>query len=79
MIKNKSDNLRIKNKETNPIINTKYIDYSSNIITEALGNGSDVMQLSNGDIIITEYKATTSYFKWDNTKKKLIKQTKSHA
>lgn len=52
---------------------TKYVCKSCALITEALQKGCDVMQLANGDIIITELKAVTFQYTWDAKKGKLIR------
>lgn len=51
----------------------RYICKSCTLITEALQRGGDVMQLPNGDIIITELKTVTSHYNWDSVKEKMVK------
>lgn len=51
----------------------RYICKSCALITEALQRGGDVMQLPNGDIIITELKTVTSHYNWDSVKEKMVK------
>ena len=51
----------------------RYICKSGALITESLQRGGDVMQMPNGDIIITELKAVTYHYAWDNDKGKLIR------
>lgn len=46
----------------------RYICKSGALITEALKRGSDVLQLPNGDILITELKTVTWHYKWDVNK-----------
>ncbi len=62
---------------TDILANPAYICASSEIITNALKHGSDVMQLPNGEIIITEYKATTVHYLWDDEKKKITRKIKN--
>jgi hypothetical protein len=59
--------------DTDILSDPKYICSASTLITEALKNGSDVMQLSNGEIIITEYRAVTINYKWNHFKNKFTK------
>ncbi len=47
-----------------------YIRKSSVLVNEALQKGSDIMQMSNGDIIITEVKTVTYKYTWNNEKHK---------
>ena len=53
--------------------NPNYICKSCTLITEALQRGGDVMQLPNGDIIITELKTVASHYNWDSVKEKMVK------
>ncbi len=53
----------------------KYICQSCTLITEALQRGGDVMQMPNGDIIVTERKAVTSHYNWNTSKEKLIRSS----
>ena len=66
-----------KTEEANILSNPSYICASSQVITNALKQGSDVMQLPNGEIIITEYKAITVHYHWDIEKKKIIRKIKN--
>jgi hypothetical protein len=45
-----------------------YIDRSSSIVREALSKGSDILQLANGDLVITEVKTVSYKYVWDNEK-----------
>lgn len=45
-----------------------YIDRSSTIVKDALQKGSDILQLANGDIVITEVKTVTYKYTWDPEK-----------
>ena len=53
----------------------KYICQSCTLITEALQRGGDVMQMPNGDIIVTELKAVTSHYNWNSSKEKLVRSS----
>lgn len=74
LAKDKQTNEKVPANDSEILSSPKYICMSSSIITNALKNGSDVMQLPNGDLIVTEYKAVTMLFKWDPIKQKLVKQ-----
>jgi hypothetical protein len=50
-----------------------YICKSCALITEALQRGGDVMQLPNGDVIITELKTVTFHYNWNAAKEKMVK------
>jgi hypothetical protein len=51
----------------------RYICKSCSLITDALQKGCDVMQMPNGDIIISELKTVTLQYTWDDKKGKLIR------
>lgn len=51
----------------------RYICKSCSLITDALQKGCDVMQMPNGDIIISEIKTVTFLYTWDTKKGKLIR------
>jgi hypothetical protein len=51
----------------------RYICKSCSLITESLQKGCDVMQLPNGDIVITEVKTFTFQYTWDEKKGKLVR------
>lgn len=50
-----------------------YIDRSSTIVKDALQKGSDILQLANGDIVITEVKTVTYKYTWDNDKGRFVR------
>ncbi len=54
----------------------KYICKSTPLILESLQNGSDVAQLSNGDLIITEVKTINTQYIWDSNKSRMMKSNK---
>ena len=62
-----------KDAEKDIFSDMRYICDSASFITECLRNGSDVMQLENGDIITTEKKVVTYKYKWDAHKCKFIR------
>jgi hypothetical protein len=51
----------------------RYICKSCSLITESLQKGCDVMQMPNGDIIVTELKPVTFQYTWDDKKGKLMR------
>ncbi len=51
----------------------RYICKSCTLITESLQKGCDVMQMPNGDIIVTEVKTFTFQYTWDDKKGKLVR------
>lgn len=51
----------------------RYVSKSCSLITESLQKGCDVMQMPNGDIIITELKAVTFHYAWDSKKGALVR------
>lgn len=60
-------------KSSDVMSDLKYISKSCSLITEALQNGCDVLQLPNGDIFITEMKPVIFQYSWDADKSKLIR------
>jgi hypothetical protein len=61
------------NEETDLMSDANYLCKSCSLITESLQKGCDVMQLANGDIIVTELKAVTFKYSWDEKRNKLIR------
>ena len=55
-----------------------YIKRSSTIVTDALQKGSDIMQLANGDILITEVKTVTYKYQWNTDKGKFDRANAGH-
>lgn len=51
----------------------RYIRKSCALITEALQKGGDVLQMPNGDIIITETRTVTFQYTWDDKKGKMVR------
>lgn len=64
----------IKNLPESPADNVvndvNYIRRSSALVNEALQKGSDIMQLANGDILVTETKIVTYKYEWSREKGK---------
>ncbi len=56
------------NKEINIASDSNYIKKSSVIVNDALQKGSDIMQMANGDILITEVKTVTYKYNWNVNK-----------
>lgn len=61
--------------ENNPAADINYIRKSTNLVNDALNKGSDVMQLANGDIVITEVKTVTYSYKWNKASNKFERAT----
>ena len=53
--------------------NVRYVVQSCTLITESLKKGCDVLQMSNGDVIITEVKVYTYHYEWDEEKGKFAR------
>jgi hypothetical protein len=62
-------------EDDNPSSNKTYVKKSLTLVTEALNKGSDVMQMGNGDILITEVKTVTYKYKWNDDKNKFERVT----
>jgi hypothetical protein len=61
-------------KDKNDIFNNvRYVCQSCTLITESLKKGCDVLQMSNGDVVITEVKVFTYHYAWDDAKGKFIR------
>ena len=48
----------------NLAVDINYIRKSTNLVNDALQKGYDIMQLANGDIVVTEVKTVTYSYKW---------------
>jgi hypothetical protein len=68
-----SDDVSKNSAEQDIMSDIRYICKSCSLITESLQKGCDVMQMSNGDIIVTELKPVTFQYTWDDKKGKLIR------
>lgn len=63
----------VEQSEKDLMSDVKYVCKSCSLITESLQKGCDVMQMPNGDIIITELKAVTFHYTWDAKKSALVR------
>lgn len=61
------------NDNNNVMADMRYISKSCALITESLQKGCDIMQMPNGDIIVSELKTVTFNYSWDEKKGKLIR------
>lgn len=50
-----------------------YLRQSSALINDALQKGFDVLQLANGDIVMTGVKTVVYQYSWDDNKGKLVR------
>ncbi len=50
-----------------------YLRQSSVLINDALQKGFDVLQLANGDIVMTGVKTVVYQYSWDDNKGKLVR------
>ena len=72
------DNLPESGKGENAedvMLNPEYLRHSSTVISEALQQGFDVLQLDNGDIVTTGTKIVVTQYRWDAKKGKMRKLT----
>lgn len=69
----KNNNLSKNSDEVNIMTDMRYISKSCALITESLQKGCDVMQMPNGDIIVSELKTVTFNYTWDMKKGKLMR------
>ena len=53
--------------------NPGYICKSTPLIADSLQKGFDVVQMPNGDVIITEIKVVNVQYSWDHNKQKMVK------
>ncbi len=51
----------------------KYICGSTPLIVESLQKGLDIVQLSSGDVIVTEIKTVNTHYSWDKNKQRMVK------
>lgn len=69
-----AENITQDSQEKDIMSDIRYVCKSCSLITESLQKGCDVMQMSNGDIIITELKPVTFQYTWDDKKGKLLRR-----
>lgn len=55
----------------------RYLRQSSALINEALQKGFDVLQLANGDIVMTGVKTVVYQYSWEQDKGKLLRSKAS--
>lgn len=65
----------IASDNDNPATDINYIRKSTNLVNDALSKGSDIMQLANGDILITEVKTVTYKYSWNRELNKFERVT----
>ncbi|MDA0781040.1 MAG: DUF2671 domain-containing protein [Rickettsiales bacterium] len=65
----------IASDNNNPATDINYIRKSTNLVNDALSKGSDIMQLANGDILITEVKTVTYKYAWNKEQNKFERVT----
>lgn len=56
---------------TNMMMDARYLRQSASLIQDALQKGFDVLQLANGDIVMTGTKTIVYQYAWDEDKGKL--------
>jgi hypothetical protein len=72
-------NIRIKDMGepepaiTNMMMDPRYLRQSSSLIQDGLQRGFDVLQLANGDIVMTGTKTVVYQYTWEESKGKLVK------
>lgn len=57
----------------NVMMDSRYLRQSSSLIQDALQKGFDVLQLANGDIVMTGTKTVVYQYSWEEEKGKLVK------
>lgn len=57
----------------NMMMDARYLRQSSSLIQDALQKGFDVLQLANGDIVMTGTKTVVYQYEWSEEKGKLVK------
>ncbi len=57
----------------NMMMDARYLRQSSALINDGLQKGFDVLQLANGDIVMTGTKTVVYQYTWDAEKGKLVK------
>lgn len=59
--------------DMNVMTDATYLRQSSALINDALQKGFDVLQLADGDIVMTGVKTVVYQYTWDEDKKKLVR------
>ena len=62
-----------KNEDSDFLADDNYAKSCQDIMNEALKNGYDVLHMENGDIITTGTKVIVTQYRWDASKKKMMK------
>lgn len=58
---------------TDMMADPSYLRQSSALINDALQKGFDILQLANGDIVMTGVKTVVYQYTWDEAKSKLVR------
>lgn len=53
--------------------NPDYLRQSSSLINDALQKGFDVLQLANGDVVMTGVKTVVYQYSWDDANNRLVR------
>ncbi len=53
--------------------NPDYLRQSSSLINDALQKGFDVLQLANGDVVMTGVKTVVYQYSWDGASNRLVR------
>ncbi len=61
------------NASADVMANADYLRQSSALINDALQKGFDILQLADGDIVMTGIKTVVYQYTWDNEKGKLVR------
>lgn len=63
----------VDESEADVFADPQYICKSSTLITSSLKRGAEVVQMPNGDVIISETRRITNQFHWNQDKKQFKK------
>ncbi len=67
----------IEEAMTETMSNPTYLRQSSSLINDALQKGFDVLQLADGDIVMTGVKTVVYQYSWDDKQGKLVRNKAS--
>lgn len=59
---------------TEMMMDARYLRQSSSLVNQALQKGFDVLQMENGEIVMTGTKTVIYRYNWDAEKGKLVKK-----
>lgn len=59
---------------TEMMMDASYLRQSSSLVNQALQKGFDVLQMENGEIVMTGTKTVIYRYQWDAEKGKLVKK-----